>query len=201
LRESAKVSLMKVALLLDRNPELYCWIDGHTDLFGGDEFNVELSRKRAEAVREYLVGTLNFAAARIIVRGRGKSEPLVKAGDVEQQALNRRVEIKMRKQPPEDDTPLLVKPRRRPPEADAVAPPRAVPAPEPVVAPRPVPRAVPVDEVPRALPVEPDPAPRALPVDPEAAPRALPVEDEPVLRAQPVEESPARAEPVDEEEP
>ena len=33
---------MKVAMLIDRNPNLYCWIEGHTDLFGGDEFNLEL---------------------------------------------------------------------------------------------------------------------------------------------------------------
>jgi len=51
LRESAKVGLMKLALLMDRNPNLYCWIEGHTDLVGGDEFNLDLSIRRAEAVK------------------------------------------------------------------------------------------------------------------------------------------------------
>ena len=52
LRESAKVGLMKLALLMDRNPNLYCWIEGHTDLVGGDDFNLDLSIRRAEAVQK-----------------------------------------------------------------------------------------------------------------------------------------------------
>jgi OOP family OmpA-OmpF porin len=200
LRESAKVSLMKVALLLDRNPELFCLIDGHTDLFGGDEFNLDLSRKRAEAVRGYLVGTLRFESARIVVRGRGKAEPLVKTGSVDEQALNRRVEIKMRSQLPSDE-PLLVKPRRTPTAAELGTPPVAKPVTEPVgEVPREIPPVAPVlaPQPRRALPVE-EPAPlRAQPVE-EAAPlRAQPVEEARPARALRVEEEPARALPVDE---
>jgi len=219
LRESAKVSLMKVALLLDRNPELFCIIDGHTDLFGGDEFNVELSRKRAEAVRGYLVGTLRFESARILVRGRGKAEPLVKIGSVDEQALNRRVEIKMRSQLPTDE-PILVKPRRKPTAAELAPPPVArpvvAPVPDlvaplaPVVEPQPrraLPveepqpqRALPIEEPQRALPVE-EPQPlRALPAEEVAPARALRVEEEPA-RAPGDEPPAARAVPVDEEEP
>jgi len=51
LRESAKVGLMKLGLLIDRNPKLYCWIEGHTDMIGGEDFNLDLSRRRASAVR------------------------------------------------------------------------------------------------------------------------------------------------------
>ena len=34
LRQSARISLMKVALLIDKHPNLVCWVDGHTDLIG-----------------------------------------------------------------------------------------------------------------------------------------------------------------------
>jgi outer membrane protein OmpA-like peptidoglycan-associated protein len=174
LRESAKVGLMKLALLIDKNPSLYCWIEGHSDLIGGEEFNIELSRKRAESVKQYLVTSMRMDPDRIITRGFGKSQPLVGDGDADAQAPNRRVEIRMRKTPPTDE-PIRVTPRAipapapTPPPEPEPAPPRAVlvmpnriPEPEP-------PRATPVAEEPevlRATPVEEPPAPRALPVEP-----------------------------------
>ena len=77
LRESAKVGLMKLALLMDRNPNLFCWIEGHTDLVGGDEFNLNLSILRAEAVKNYLVESMRMDASKIITRGFGRYQPLV----------------------------------------------------------------------------------------------------------------------------
>ena len=52
LRQSARVSLMKVALLIDKHPDLICWVDGHTDLIGGDGANMILSQRRAMAVKD-----------------------------------------------------------------------------------------------------------------------------------------------------
>jgi len=175
LRESAKVGLMKLALLIDKNPNLYCWIEGHSDLIGGEEFNIELSRKRAESVKEYLVTSMRMNPDRIITRGFGKTQPLVGEGDADAQAPNRRVEIRMRKTPPTDE-PIKVTPKARPvpeptppPEPPEPVPPKAVlikpthiPEPEP-------PRAMPIPEEPevlRATPIEEPPAPRALPVEP-----------------------------------
>jgi len=103
LRESAKVGLMKLALLMDRNPDMYCWIEGHTDLVGGDEFNLKLSVRRAESVKNYLTTSLRMAPAKISTRGFGRFHPLVSSGTSEEQALNRRVEIRMRKTPPTDE--------------------------------------------------------------------------------------------------
>ena len=40
LRQSARVSLMKVALLIDKHPNLICWVDGHTDLIGAEQPNL-----------------------------------------------------------------------------------------------------------------------------------------------------------------
>ncbi|BCU76825.1 hypothetical protein llg_15400 [Luteolibacter sp. LG18] len=180
LRQSARVGLLKLGTLIDMNPGLYCWIEGYTDLIGGDEFNYSLSQRRAEAVKEYLVKSLRLDPKRILTRGFGKQMPRVTGGTKEEQAPNRRVEIKMRKTLPPDAPQVSHAPVEMPP-----APPR--------------PEATP----PKAILVKPA---RALPVEelqPPPPPRAQPVPDKP-LRAQPVEETPPpratvpRAEPVEE---
>ncbi|MES2995714.1 MAG: OmpA family protein [Verrucomicrobiota bacterium] len=167
LRESARVGLMKLALLMDRNSGLYCWIEGHTDLIGGDESNLQLSIRRAEAVKQYLVDSLRMNAERIHTRGFGRYQPIVTSGNAGQQAINRRVEVRMRKTPPTEEQ------RNVAPEKAGVI---EEPHPEPVlVKPK------------RALPVEEPPAPRARPAPP---PRAIPAEPAPIPeRAVPVEES------------
>ncbi|MES2657112.1 MAG: OmpA family protein [Verrucomicrobiota bacterium] len=196
LRGSAKVGLMKLGMLMDRNPSLYCWIEGHTDLVGGDEFNLNLSIQRAEAVKSYLVNSLRMDASKIITRGFGRYEPLVTAGTADEQSANRRVEIRMRKTPPtkeqmkiapqkaavieETPTPkaVLVKPNRPLPveEPPAAPPMKAAPVEEP---PAPPLKAAPVEETPplRALPAFPE-VPRASPVEPKMIPRAGIIEEE-----------------------
>jgi outer membrane protein OmpA-like peptidoglycan-associated protein len=166
LRESAKIGLMKLTLLIDKNPGLYCWIEGHTDLVGGDQFNLELSQKRADAVKDYLVRSMKIDPERIFTRGFGKSQPLVTTGDAGEQAPNRRVEIKMRKTPPPNQ-PVIITPKALPVEEKMPVepdPPKAIlikpnlpvePAPAP-------PRAFVVPGEIRELPS----VPRALPVDP-----------------------------------
>lgn len=178
LRESAKVGLMKLGLLMDLNPDLFCWIEGHTDLVGGDEFNLDLSIRRAEAVRSYLVESLRMDEKRIHTRGFGRFEPLVIEGNSEQQAVNRRVEIRMRKTPPNQEQ-MRIAPKR----AEVVQPApttQAPPPPKPVLV-KPL-RALPIEEPPatppRAAPV-PEPMPELVP------PRASPVE--PPRKAIPIE--------------
>ncbi len=167
LRESAKVGLMKLGLLIDRNPKLYCWIEGHTDLVGGDEFNLDLSRRRAAAVREYLVKSLRMDGDKIITRGKGKFEPLVKSGNANEQAPNRRVEIRMRKTQPPPEPKRVIDRSSAAPRANT--PPANTPPANTPPAPPALPKAAPVD-LPRAAPVEP---PKAMPVE---LPKAVPVE-------------------------
>jgi outer membrane protein OmpA-like peptidoglycan-associated protein len=188
LRESAKVGLMKLGLLMDRNPNLYCWIEGHTDLVGGDEFNLNLSIKRAEAVKSYLVNSLRMDSSKIVTRGFGRYEPIVITGTPEEQSANRRVEVRMRKGPPTKDQ-MKVVPQKAAvieeapaPKPVLVKPQRALPVEEVIPSPPP-PKAAPVDETPplRALPAFPE-IPKAAPVVEEqiplAVPRAQTVEDE-----------------------
>lgn len=199
LRESAKLGLMKLGLLMDRNPNLYCWIEGHTDLVGGDEFNLSLSIKRAEAVKSYLVDSMHMEPAKVVTRGFGRYQPIITRGSREEQAGNRRVEIRMRRNPPSEDQmkiepkkavvieevpspkAILVRPNRNPNVEPSIPPSVPPPAPKPPL------KADPVEEMPAAkLPLKATPVeeiPTAIPV----APRATPVETPPLV-AEPVEE-------------
>ena len=96
LADSARLSLMKLGLLIQRNPNNRFIIEGHTDTFGTDAFNYELSQRRANAVVSWLVSSLRLSTDRIQAVGMGKTRLLVPGGTPEQQALNRRVEIKVR---------------------------------------------------------------------------------------------------------
>ncbi|MDB4353957.1 OmpA family protein [Akkermansiaceae bacterium] len=141
LRDDARLTLMTVAMLIDRNPDMYCWVEGHTDLFGGDDYNKALAEKRGRAVKDWLVDALQLSPERIVVRSFGKEQPVVLEGSIEEQAANRRVDIKMRKTLP-GSMRVLVKPGK----AILVEEDEEV---------NEVPRAIPVEEeVPRAIPVE-----------------------------------------------
>ncbi len=161
LRETARLGLMKLAMLIDRNPEMYCILEGHSDLFGDSGYNLNLSRQRAQAVKSWLVDSMRLDGERIIVRAYGSTQPKVMAGSIEEQAINRRVDILMRKNLPAE---LTLQVEERPPT------PPVLPAER-----KPL-RALPVDDLPAApnTPVEPivpvaeddGPKPlRALPVD------------------------------------
>lgn len=194
LRDSSKVGMQKIALVMDLNPQLYCWIEGHTDLFGGDDFNHDLSLRRAESVKAFLVA-MGMNPEKIRTRPMGKQQPIVMRGNQEEQAINRRVEIKMRKTPPPQEAQL---PRPAPVDPPARAMP-VPPEPEPTppkaqpIRVKPM-RALPVaeevmPEAPRAAPVViEEPPPRAEPIQEEAPPRADPVEGNAPPRARTVEE-------------
>ncbi len=93
LRPEAFGSLQKLAELMTRNPNATFIIEGHTDNFGTPEYNLDLSRARAESVKAWLVEAAGIDPARIQTRGMGLTRLLVNGGSIEQQKLNRRVEI------------------------------------------------------------------------------------------------------------
>ena len=72
-------------------------ISGHTDSSGDDMMNLELSHKRAQAVREALVSR-GIAAERLSVKGYGEGKPIADNSTSEGRALNRRIELNI----PED---------------------------------------------------------------------------------------------------
>lgn len=89
----AKRKLEDVARALkDMDSEQQIVIEGHTDSQGGEQMNMELSRNRAESVRDYLVSQ-GIDAGRITAVGRGETQPLTTNDTPEGRANNRRVEI------------------------------------------------------------------------------------------------------------
>ncbi len=97
LAEGARLSLMKLGFLIQKNPDSLFIVEGHTDSFGSHEYNLRLSQARALAVVSWLQASLKLGTDRIQAVGKGKTQHIVPAsGTVEQQALNRRVEIKVR---------------------------------------------------------------------------------------------------------
>lgn len=68
--------LDRVAELLRQEPALSLAVEGHTDAVGGAEYNIELSRRRAEAVVHYLTDH-GVDSRHLMAVGKGKTEPLV----------------------------------------------------------------------------------------------------------------------------
>lgn len=73
-------------------PEIYVEVRGYTDNVGGDEFNVKLSDKRANAVRDYLISQ-GIDPYRITANGFGKKYPVATNRSAAGRAENRRVEL------------------------------------------------------------------------------------------------------------
>lgn len=96
LKNSARITMLQLAALIQKNPETYFIIEGHTDTAGTAAYNALLGLQRAAAVRAWLVGN-GVPVEHVYIRSCGSSMPLAATtGTREQQALNRRVEIHMR---------------------------------------------------------------------------------------------------------
>ena len=85
--------LSKIAKILKANRKLKIEIDGYTDNIGNKKYNLELSKKRAESVKDVLVKTYGISSRRIKIKGFGEAYPLVPNTTHTNKAINRRVEI------------------------------------------------------------------------------------------------------------
>jgi outer membrane protein OmpA-like peptidoglycan-associated protein len=93
LLPDAQVKLNDVAkALADQDPDSKIVVEGHTDSQGGASFNQDLSQRRAESVRAYLVSH-GIAADRVTAQGFGPTRAIADNGSAEGRANNRRVEI------------------------------------------------------------------------------------------------------------
>ena len=93
LLPAAQAKLSQVADVLSKQDrESKIRVEGHTDSQGSADLNQELSQRRAEAVRSYLIGH-GIASDRVIAEGFGPSRPVADNDSPEGRADNRRVEI------------------------------------------------------------------------------------------------------------
>jgi outer membrane protein OmpA-like peptidoglycan-associated protein len=93
IRAQSEPVLQEIASVLKKNPDWHLRIDGHTDNVGGDASNLELSRRRAAAVKDALVQRYGIDASRLTTGGYGASSPKDRNDTPEGRARNRRVEL------------------------------------------------------------------------------------------------------------
>jgi outer membrane protein OmpA-like peptidoglycan-associated protein len=92
LSAGAVRNLDKITGFLQKHPDRNLLIEGHTDSIGSDEFNQALSQKRADAVKEALVGK-GVVPDRIVTKGYGKQFPMAGNDTESGRQMNRRVEV------------------------------------------------------------------------------------------------------------
>jgi outer membrane protein OmpA-like peptidoglycan-associated protein len=92
LLPGARERLAKISGIVLAYPSLHLQVEGHTDSVGSDDYNQQLSEKRAGAVRDYLVQQ-GISADAIEAHGLGKTEPVASNETPEGRQQNRRVEM------------------------------------------------------------------------------------------------------------
>ena len=92
LKPAAREKLARVSGIVLAHPGLKFQVEGHTDSTGSDEFNQQLSEKRAAAVRDFLVQQ-GIATNSVTARGFGKTVPVASNDTAAGRQLNRRVEM------------------------------------------------------------------------------------------------------------
>ncbi|WP_223826039.1 OmpA family protein [Spongiibacter pelagi] len=91
---NAESILNGVAGTLNESTGFDVELQGHTDSVGNDSYNMSLSKKRANSVKNYLIGQ-GVEGNRLVARGYGEEQPVASNDSSEGRALNRRVELKV----------------------------------------------------------------------------------------------------------
>ncbi len=94
LKEELKPTLDAISKLLESHPDMKLAIVGHTDDVGSAEYNLDLSRRRAENVVAELVDEYDIDEDRLHASGAGMTEPVASNDTDEGRAKNRRVELR-----------------------------------------------------------------------------------------------------------
>jgi OmpA-OmpF porin, OOP family len=90
LTGSSRSVLDAVATDLQKFPQLKLELQGHTDSAGSDQYNLDLSQQRADAVRSHLIER-GVAASQLVAKGYGESQPVASNDTATGRATNRRV--------------------------------------------------------------------------------------------------------------
>ena len=92
IRPEGRELLSRIAGVLLASRSFGLAVHGHTDYIGSAQYNLRLSERRAQAVKDYIAAA-GIDPELIVVKGYGKSSPIVAATDEASRAKNRRVEI------------------------------------------------------------------------------------------------------------
>ncbi len=92
IKSTFQSPLNKIADIMSRYPQTQIVVIGHTDNVGSDQYNLDLSLRRANSVADYLI-MRGVATSRMGTEGRGEMEPIANNDIVTGRAQNRRVEI------------------------------------------------------------------------------------------------------------
>jgi len=92
LKPGAREKLAKISGIVLAHAGLTLQIEGHTDSVGGDDFNQQLSERRADSVRDFLAEQ-GVAPSSITAHGFGKMQPVASNDTAEGRQRNRRVEL------------------------------------------------------------------------------------------------------------
>ena len=92
LKNQSQTELAKLSVILNKYADTNILLAGHTDSTGSEDYNLGLSRRRAESVANYLT-TQNVDRVRFAVEGYGKSDPVASNDTAAGRAENRRVEV------------------------------------------------------------------------------------------------------------
>jgi len=94
LKDISIPSLESLLHFLEEKPKVKNEIAGHTDSQGNDAYNIDLSQRRAESVKKYLI-THGVSKRRLEAKGYGETTPISDNNTSEGRTLNRRTEIKI----------------------------------------------------------------------------------------------------------
>lgn len=83
--------IQEVAEFMSQYPDVIVELEGHTDSMGTDQYNQGLSQRRAEAVRQVLIGRYDVQASRVSATGYGESRPVASNETAAGREQNRRV--------------------------------------------------------------------------------------------------------------
>ncbi len=86
-------TIKEIANVLKENPDVKVQIIGHTDGDGDEAANLELSKKRAAAVKAFIEKEFGIEASRLTTDGKGESQPADSNASAVGKANNRRVEF------------------------------------------------------------------------------------------------------------
>jgi outer membrane protein OmpA-like peptidoglycan-associated protein len=93
LRPESKKVLDEIAQVMRDHPDWKLSVEGNTDNIGGDDYNLDLSKRRAASVKTALVSQYDVAGDRLNTTGFGRSHPVDTNDTIEGRARNRRVEL------------------------------------------------------------------------------------------------------------